>query len=421
MGSEQILSLESIIKKGKISDEYFIDKKKDYYIKNPLSLQLKTKLNFENIKKENAYYPPFINFIHHLKDNNIGIIIDGGYLSIYSPKTFKLIYKIQPPKDILVINKDYSSRILGFIEIKNNDLFLWTSRIILIYKKLENTYKLLQTINEFEQGTNCIKRIDYYDDDDYYYYEEIEKNKKEIYCYELNSLYELRNEIIVSCNSYGLKFYYKKNGEYILISKKQISYTVENVLEIKSNILILFKKDSKTYESEDTLPPTSSTTNYYKITIYDIEKDEEKLLIESEEYFSTFSRNYFRVNSKINYFIKNKYLFIRYPGKLNIYDLSQNIKCIFDDKQTYHTKKSIFGEQNVFKNEMEIKFLCNYFNNLFIVKDLVNEKIKLYQFKDEKLIYFNDFPAQGFNEIFKLKDNTFLLKFEHKIEIWEIK
>ena len=98
------------------------------------------------------------------------------------------------------------------------------------------------------------------------------------------------------------------------------------------------------------------------------------------------------------------------------------MKCIFDDNKTNHEKEVIFGHfQNKFKKEIEIKFLCNYFNDLFIVKDLVEIKIKLFQFKDGALLFFHDFPVQVFKKIFKLKDNNFLLHFKNRLEIWEIK
>ena len=124
---------------------------------NPLSLQLKLVFNFEDAEKKEFSYPPCITSIHKLKNNNIGIIIDSNYLSFYSSNTFKLIHSIEPKKDNSIINQITYFSLIDFIELKNGDLFLWTSFIIIIYKKSQKTYKLLQIINEKEQGTNYTK------------------------------------------------------------------------------------------------------------------------------------------------------------------------------------------------------------------------------------------------------------------------
>ena len=215
---------------------------KSFFINiNPLSLQLKLTMTFVDTKKEEYSYPPMITFIHKLKNNNIGIIFNHNYLSIYSSNTFKLIYSIKPTKNNIIMNEVKYFDLSGFIELKNNDLLLWTSKIIIIYKQSKESYKLLQVINEFKQGTNYIE----YDSDD----------DSETESYNLNSLHELRNGLLVSCNSYGLKFYSKNNDKYNLISKHKIEYNVENILEIKENNLILFQKKSKTHNTSCTLQP----------------------------------------------------------------------------------------------------------------------------------------------------------------------
>jgi len=358
---------------------------------NPLSLQLKLILTFINNKKEEYCYPPRINSIHKLKNNKFGIIIGEKYLSIYSSITFKLIYSIEPNKNNEIINEVKYFSLLGFIELKNNDLLLWTSKIIIIYKKIQKDYRLLQVINEFKQGTNYIE----YDSDEV----EDEDEQRGTECYDLNSLHELRNGLVVSCNSYGLKFYSKNNDKYTLILKQSLEYNVENIIEIKENIFILFQIKSKTYNSY-TLPPSSSIDNNYIVSLYDNTTKKRKIVIEDNAYFSSFSKNYGQAFSKINYIIKDKCLFINFPNFFYIYDISQN--------------KELIKEK-----EIKIEFLSNYFNDLIVAKDLNEKKIKVYQFKDEILKFYDDFPFQNFKKIFRLNNDNFIIYSDHQIKLLE--
>lgn len=244
----------------------------------------------------------------------------------------------------------------------------------------------MQIINEYEQGTNFIE---------YTGFEKIEY-------YKLNSLYELRNRILVSCNSYGLKFYSKQNDKYVLISKEEIEFEVENIFEMKENIFILFQKKSKTYTSKS-IPPRSTITNKYRISLYNIKNKEEKILIEDIAYFNSESGiKYHRAFSKINYMFKDKYLFISLPTKIYIYDISQN-------------------KQLIEENEITIKFLCNYFNDLIIAKDLITKTIKIYHFKNGILKFYNDFPVQDCKKILKINNYDFLTYSKNQIKVFEIK
>jgi len=382
---------EKIDKKEKYYNllEKIEEEAKSYININPLSLQLKLSLTFINTKIEKYVYPPRITSIHKLKNNNIGIIIDSKYLSIYSLNTFKLIDSIKPKKDNTIKNEVKYFTLKGCIELKNNDLLLWTSKIIIIYKQIQKNYKLLQIINEFKQGTNYIE----YSSDD-------ENNGTEFY--DLNSLHELTNGQVVSCNSYGLKFYSKNNDKYSLISKKKLELHIENILEIKENNFILFQKETETYKSRCIIPPRSSTNNYYRVSFYNIKNEEEEILVQGKAYFSSRDRDYIQAFSKIKYIIKDKYLFISFPNLFYVYDISQN--------------KELIKEKDI-----NIKLLCNYFNDLIIAKDLNKEKIKIYQFKDRVLKYYNDFPFQDFRKIFILNNYNILTYSNHQLKLLEIK
>ena len=58
--------------------------------------------------------------------------------------------------------------------------------------------------------------------------------------YKLNSTYELMNGDLVSCNSYGIKFYKKEKNEYKLLSMKKLIDEVKYVVEVKKNFLVIF-------------------------------------------------------------------------------------------------------------------------------------------------------------------------------------
>ena len=151
----------------------------------------------------------YINVIHELSNKEIGILFPYN-LEIYSSNTFKLNYNIN------VINHNPYNTLIDFKELKYKEIVIWNSLFIFIYKKSNNGYELIQTIDENEQETN-------------------KNNKRRIkeHYYRLNSIYQLKNGILVSCNSYGLKFYKKEKNEYILESKYNTEYDAKNIIEIK--------------------------------------------------------------------------------------------------------------------------------------------------------------------------------------------
>ena len=95
--------------------------------KSIISTQLRLKINYEN---------PFIN-INVLQNNRIGVIFYDS-LFIYSLYTFLEISRIIPEL-LKKENQDKtqdSYNLINFIELKNKDLVLWTSRIIKQLMKL---------------------------------------------------------------------------------------------------------------------------------------------------------------------------------------------------------------------------------------------------------------------------------------------
>ena len=130
-----------------------------------LSFQITLTFNFKNSK---------ILKIKELSNKRIGILLNDS-LSIYYINNFKKSDEIKLP-----IEEDY----FDFIELKNSDLVLWSHDKIILYQMSGNKYQLYQNIKDLEET-------------------------KEIFLmkYEINSVYELSNENLVCCNSFGLYIY----------------------------------------------------------------------------------------------------------------------------------------------------------------------------------------------------------------------
>ena len=141
----------------------------------------------------------------------------------------------------------------------------------MIYNK---EFNLIQRIEEREHGNLCERK--YYDYGSVNYYE-------------LNSIYEMKNGKLVSCNSYGLKFYEKDKDKYNLMSIEKMKIDIHFIYEIKPNELILLQKhcDESFNDMEE--------DDKYLISIYNIENKSLK------EVFKSRVVNLFESNDKIKY------------------------------------------------------------------------------------------------------------------------
>ena len=341
-------------------------------------LEKKFIISLDFKEKDNKIYR-----IYELSDRRIAILdYNLTDVKIYSLKTGKIITKM---------NKE---KIKKIIELKNKDIVLNSSHEIYIYKLLPNkNYELYQTINEFNQGTNIMKDFDLFEE---------KKGKKEYY--NLNSVYEMMNGDLVSCNSYGLKIYKKENnGLYKLSFMKELGEAAVNVLEIKKNILIIFHIF---FEN------VSCTFHYYifKILKFDIEKQE---LTEINQ--SSMSDRYYGSGVPfISYLLNNnKYLFVRYGLCLDVYDISKDLEFV---------NKNEFNFYGMGRSSCNYKFPVDEFNfnyegDIFVAKGNYETKFFKYEggfVKSNKLF---PFTKQFSNNIIKLKNNDFITYDENKITL----
>lgn len=349
-------------------DSEFIEEKEviEVYknvIKEP-NLQIKLIINIDlDNEKINK-----IDKVYELSDGRIAIIEKKGKnMKIYSLKNGKMITKI---------NQD---NILGIIELKNKDVVLNSKHEIFFYKLLPNkNYELYQEINEFNQGNNIFKKC---------IFNELEKTEY----YKLNSIYQLMNNNLVSCNSYGIKIYKKdKDGQYKLSFMKELGEEVKNVVEIKNNILIIF---------HIFVNLVSSTFEYYVFTIYkfDIGKQELTMLNQSR-----MTDRQFNIGAcLITYQLINNYLFVRYGLSLGVYDISKDMEFVKYNFNGTGRNVSRFG----FPVE---KFICNYEGDIFVARD-TDYEYRLFRFENNSFKAYNLFPyIKRANGLIKLKNNNFI-------------
>jgi len=331
-----------------------------------------------------------INEISHNKCEGVVKELKNNDLLIYSSRKI-YVYKLAKNNNyelyqtIQIIEEyKYDKLINGIIELKNNDLLIYSSRKIYIYKLAKNNnYELYQIIDEYKQGT--FKKKEKPQE------KWCEGNSRYEEIYELNSIYELMNGNLISCNSYGIKIYKKnKEGKYELFITKKIETEVHHVIEIKSNIIIIFCQ-------EESLISYTFCYFLFDVYKYNIEKDEltklygerfnDRHLMDSILYFS--------------YLINNNLLFIRFGFQLKIYDINEEKSLVLENKEVYRLIKD---------------FCYNYDSNTIIAINKDN-KYKLYSYKNNKLYDLGEFPFTNENTkgIVKLKDNNFIIYSKQEI------
>ena len=302
-----------------------------------------------------------------LQNNRIGIIFYDS-LIIYSLYTFLEISRIIP---LLLKNRKGNEgetqeayNLKNFVELKNKDLVLWTSKIIFFYTLSGKNYKLYQTIDE----SNLIE---------YFYFDDI---------------IEMENGNLIISSYQGIKLYTKTKDQYIFNYFYSFEYYIEKVLKIKSNRIIIFQIKQEIYDF-------LCADSFYKISIFNISNKSEKTLNITETY---------GLASPFEFLIKGDNLFVIYAFRLEIYDLKEDRIIIYPEKRGHH-------------DYLE-KLFCNYDDEYFIAE---NDEgiIKLFKFEESEIkpykeLEFDKFEITG---IKNLKNNNFLIYNKNNIKILTIK
>ena len=385
-------SEETEIKKEKQIDN--IDEEKEFYyyedenikieresltnnegdIEDSLNKSIEKSIEIDESKLQNQLNIDFgdeieIYSVIELTNNRIAVLDNEvNKVKIYSLKNWKLITEI---------NQEF---IKNIIEINNNDLVINSNSKIYFYKLLPNqSYELYQTIDEYAQGTFTVRKYNTFLD------------KKGDKYYNLNSVYQLINGDLVSCNSYGIKIYKRDiDHKYKLSFKNKIEEEIVKAIEIKKNLLLLFR-----FKCDR--PSVSFFCTIYNIYKYDMEN--QKITEISGHSINDVDHSVFTLEY-FNYYINNDYLFIRYGNCLQVFNL--NAKLIYE--------KYVYG----FEKDLPIKeFFCNYGDNLFIVGNLNEDyknKIEIYYYKNKnfKEIKTFDFIDSDTKGAIKIKNNDFI-------------
>ena len=383
MNNEAINKKEEIVNKDLISSvngNIITNNENKTLVINPISFELIQKVDLRFLLNTNIFGSRgSVITIHELSNKNLGILLDEK-LIIITHKTFKTIKIIEPNYNEIHSSKEITgNRFVDFIELKNCDIVIWTSNVILIYNK---EYNLIQRIDEVEQGNLCIREDSDYDHVTYY---------------DINSIYEMKNGKLVSCNSYGLKFYEKDKDKYNLISTEKMEIDVHFILEIKPNILILLQKHYDESFSD------MEGDDKFLISIYNIEN---KSLI---KVFRTRVESSFGEFERINYILNKKYLFMCYDKTMKIFNLENNMEDIYIENDDIYEYEEIFGEyhRNI-KKEKRIKILlANYSDTLFFGKDN-KSNLNMYIFNNKMLKIYYNFKTENIKGVIKLKNNDFI-------------
>ena len=175
----------------------------------------KKNIDFQLMSRANLY-----NNIKKIKEISGGriLILFDDFFVIINIKTKKQICEIKS-KFEKESNKYYENLFFDFIELKNKDLILWSKEKIFYYKKSGDNYDISQVINELKQQRNKTKLCQLGD----------------IEIYDLYNIIELENNILLSCNSIGIKIYKFIKKEYKLINVIPMFLDVENLIQIKDN------------------------------------------------------------------------------------------------------------------------------------------------------------------------------------------
>lgn len=349
-------------------------------------LQITTKFNFDHNR---------IFKINELSNQRIGVLLNNSLL-IYNLKSFQILDEVKFP----ILDCNYDEGICDFIELKNTDLVLWSIKQILFYHLIENKYQLYQTINGLEEE-NKEKSIDYG------FYSRSSKKG------EINSIYELSTGKLILCISSGLAVFTKINEEYKLESKHEIKIDVRRAIEINENKLVLLQRYHYFFWG---CSRNNFSSHTYLISTYDLETKQLTKLAENEV-----TKNDYYGYTSISYLIKNGFLLIRYGNRIDIYDIKNNMTLVNHDQDTMvKHEETYYGKYKLLKDDMDVIFLCEYFDDLILVKNFkVKDKAKIYMLKDNSISYVADFPYElkGLAEIIKLKNNCFIMYSENQLVV----
>lgn len=301
--------------------------------------------------------------VYELSNNRLGVLFKYS-LNIYSLIDLRNIDEIK-------LNEEYKTKsLINFLELRNFDIILRSSKYIHFYQFSKQKYEIYQIIREGKEKKSSSEND--YDEEDF-----------------IHQIVELKNGNLVSCNSLDIKIYYKQFDKYHLQLKIKINDVV-NAIEIKSNTLFLLHRHIKERRSGCIIDEYF----FFSFSFLDVMTGKRNELFEDK------TECY---EPDLNFIFKNNYLLISYENTLLIYNKNK-LELI----NKYISNK-------VKEEKINFIIFCNYFDNFFLVKD-INGIIKVYTFDNESIEYQEDFSFQNKKGII-LKNNKIIMNSTYNLEI----
>ena len=199
-------------------------------------------------------YNNFIKKIIELPQDKIGILnsikYDECLFLIYSSKTFKKI-------------KQFEFHFNDVVKMEDNSLVLSNEYNIYYYELKDNEYKLIQTIQCYEN-----EKDEYYSHPFRY---ERDPNTS------ILSIHALKNGNLIVKSIKQMKLYKKDNGKFLYSKTVNFEYYISTIFEIKPNIIVLFLQER--------LGSGCVVTGFnYFMSLYDIKNDKKNIIGQRTDY-----------------------------------------------------------------------------------------------------------------------------------------
>ena len=340
-------------------------------------------LNFQLINKLNIIAPP--RKIKEITDGRILHLYDK-YFIIRDIKTKMVVFFIRG-KFEREYSSDYGDMFNDFIELKNKDLILWSKGKIFYYKKFGYAYKISQVINELKQQRNSreITQIGYLE------------------LYDLYNIIEFENNILISCNSLGIKIYNFVDNEYKYVKTIPMFLDVENMIKIKDNNFLIIHH--YIYISGTCTPDTYQE---FALSLFDLnsEKITNKLF-----YHKTKTDELGDSNYRFNYFlIGDNFIYQITDFSYEIEDIEE-IKKISKDLSFNYNIYNVKTGNNILNLKTPFRLISYYKDNLVFAQDY--ESLKVCNFENNTFTEVYKFNFNNSN-LCILKNHDFIVLTEKK-------
>ena len=321
-------------------------------------------------------------------------IEDGKILFLF--KDYFVMSNLKTKKQICLIKGNFERESPGyydtifydFIELKNRDLIIWSRGKIFHYKKSGDNYKIKQVINELKQQHNQTKLCQIGD----------------VPIYSLYNVIELENNVLLSCNSIGLKVYNFLDNEYKLEKVIPMFLDVENVIKIKDNNFLIVHHVKHT--SGGCMP---ETYHEFALSLFDWKSNQitKKIFYHKTERDRS-GGTYFR----FNYFLLgNDFIFqmCDFPYDLEVVERRKNHKYSFS---TVCGVFNIIKDNNIINLKTSFRLIAPFKDNLLFAQDY--ESLKICRFENNTFTSVYQFNF-NISNLCNLKNYDFIIYGEKKI------